>query len=223
MSTWVEPPPPKSGMGCFAKGCLTLVVFVALLVIAGFAGIYWGMHSHSALARGVFWLTKIHAVAEEPAPIPEFKASDTDIEAVQERWKTFEQAARAGQPAEIELTAKDLNSLIATNRDLVGKVFVSIEGNRLDFKVSFPLREFIGRAGHYFNADIVIQTDGVQSLEYPQLNRITVNNQPVPGDLLDWKFRSRRFRDYLSEHAVTYRTASMEIRDGKLILRSRTD
>lgn len=223
MNTWVEPPPPKPGMGCFAKGCLILAIFVALLGIAGVAGIYWGMHSQSALARGIVWLTKIHAVAEEPALIPEFRASDAEIDAVQERWRQFEQAAHAGQPAEIDLTANDINRLIAANRDLDGKAFASIEGNRLNLKVSFPLREFIGRAGHYFNADIVLQTDGAQSLEHPQLSRITVNNERVPDDLLDWKFRSRRFRDYLSEHAAAYSTGSLEVRDGKLILRSRTD
>ena len=181
------------------------------------------MHSQSAVARGIFWLTKIHAVSEAPAPVPEFKTSDAEIEAAEERWQKFEEAARAGQPSEIELTAKDINTLIAANRDLVGKVFVSIEGNRLGLRVSVPLREFTGRAGHYFNADIVMQTDGAQSLEHPQLSRITVNNEPVPGDLLDWKFRSRRFRDYFSEYTTEYRTGSIEMRDGKLILRSRTD
>jgi hypothetical protein len=223
MNTWVEPPPPKTGMGCFAKGCLILAVFVVLLGIAGFAGIYWGTHSQSALARGIVWLTKIHAISETPAPVPEFKASDAEIEAVRERWQKFEETARAGQPAEIELTANDINRLIVENRDLAGKVFVSIEGSRLGLKVSFPLREFIGRAGHYFNADIVMQADGAQSVDHLQLNRITVNNEPVPGDLLDWKLRSRRLRDYLFEHAAAYRTGSFEIQDGKLVLRSRPD
>ena len=223
MNTWVEPPPPKEGMGCFAKGCLILVVFVVLLIIAGFAGIYWGMHSHSAVARGILWLTKIHAVSEAPAPVPEFKTSDAEIEAAEERWQKFEEAARAGQPSEIELTAKDINTLIAANRDLVGKVFVSIEGNRLGLRVSVPLREFTGRAGHFFNADIVMQTDGAQSVSNFRLNRITVNNEPLPNDLLEWKFRSLPLRDYLSQQTGAYRTSSIEIRDGKLILQSRTD
>ena len=35
--TWIEPPPPpkRGGMGCFAKGCLFLVVF-AILIVPGF-------------------------------------------------------------------------------------------------------------------------------------------------------------------------------------------
>jgi hypothetical protein len=222
MDTWVEPP-PKKGMGCFARGCLILAVFVVLLVIAGFAGIYWGMHSQSAVARGLFFLTKIHAVADTPAPVPEFKATDAGIEEVQQRWQKFEETVRERQPAEIELSGTDLNTLIAANRDLAGKAFASIEGNRLHLQVSIPLARFVGPAGHYFNAEVALQTDAAESLEHPQLTRITVNNEPVPEDLLDWKYRSRRFRDYLSEYMDAYRSGSIEVRDGKLILRSHAD
>ena len=34
MSTWIEPPPPQKGMGCFAKGCLTFLAFIILLLLA---------------------------------------------------------------------------------------------------------------------------------------------------------------------------------------------
>jgi hypothetical protein len=222
MNTWVEPPPEK-GMGCFGKGCLILVVFLVLLVIACFAGIYWGMHTQSALARGLFWLTKIHAVADTPGLVPEFKASGAEMGAAKERWQKFEETVRDGQPGEIALTAADLNNLIAANRHLAGTIFASIEGNRVRLQVSAPLAQVTGRAGYYFNADIFMQTDGPESLDHPPLTRITVNNEAVPADLLDWKYRSRRFRDYLSEYTEGYRTGSIEIRDGKLILRSRAN
>ena len=219
MNSWVEPP-PKKGMGCFARGCLILIVFAVLLVIACIAGIYWGMHTQSALARGLLWLTKIHAVSDTPAQVPEFRTSNTEIESTKKRWEEFEQTAGKGQSGEIALTATDLNNLIAANRDLAGKVFASIEANRLRLQVSAPLPQITGRSGYYFNADIFVQTDGAESLEHPPLNRITVNNEPLPADLLDWKYRSTRFRDYLWQYGETYRGGSIEIRDGKLILRT---
>ncbi len=223
MNTWVEPPPPRrQGLGCFARGCLILLVFGTVLAIACFAGIYWGLQQHSAIVHGIYWLAKTHSIAEAPVPVPEFNASENQIQSVQERWQDFEQKTRAGQAAEIELTADDVNSLIAANRDKRWKAFVSMEDNRLRLQTSVPLGEFLSRSG-YFNGDIMIQLNGGQSLENPQLNRIVVNSEPVPRDLLNWKYRSRRLRDYIAEYRNSYDIGTIEIRDGKLILRSRTD
>ena len=223
MNAWVEAPPPKKGMGCFARGCLILVVFAIVLAVACLAGLYWGFQRHSAVVHGVYWLAQKHSIAEAPAPVPEFVASDEQIQAVQERWQDFEQKIHARQPAEIALTADDINSLIATNRDPRWKAFVSIEDNRLRLQASVPLGELFDRSGYYFNGDTTIQLNGAESLEHPQLNQIIVNNKPVPKDLLDWKYHSKRLRDYLAEYRNSSNLGTIEIRDGKLILRSRTD
>jgi hypothetical protein len=222
MNGWVEAPPPRKGLGCFARGCLILVVFGIVLAIACVAGLYWGFQRHSAIVHGIYWLAKTHSIAEAPAPVPEFAASEEQIQREQERWRDFEQKIRAGQQAEIELTADDVNSLIAANRDKRWKAFVSMEDNRLRLQTSVPLGGFLGRSG-YFNGDIMIQLNGAQSLENPQLNRIVVNSEPVPRDLLNWKYRSRQLRDYIAEYRNNYDIGTIEIRDKKLILRSRTD
>ncbi len=210
MNGWVEAPPPRKGLGCFARGCLILVGFGIVLAIACFAGVYWGFQRHSAI---------VHA----PATVPEFTASDQQVQLTQERCQEFEQKARAGQPAQIELTADDINSLIATNQDARGKIFVSIEENRMRLQTSVPLGELIGRSGYYFNGDVTIELKGAESLENPQLNWIVVNGEPVPQDLLNWKYHSRRLRDYLADYRNGYDIGRIEIRDGKLILRSRSE
>ena len=83
-------------------------------------------------------------------PIPEFTASDAQIQSVHERCEDFEQKARAGQPAELELTADDINTLIATNQDVRGKIFVSIDGDRLRCQASVPLGELMRQVGLLF-------------------------------------------------------------------------
>src|SRR6266478_6847374 len=123
MNGWVEAPPPKRRLGCFARGCLILVVFAIVLAIACLAGLYWGFQRHSAIVHSFYWLAKTNSIAETPAPVPEFAASDEQIQAVQERWRDFEQKTRAGQPAEIQLTADDINNLIAVKRDVRWKAF----------------------------------------------------------------------------------------------------
>lgn len=199
---------------------MILGVFVLLLILAGAAGIYWGMHGQSGIARSFFWLTKIKAVSQAPGNVPAFKASDTEIEAVEARWQKFEETSRAGQPSSIELTGRDINTLIATHPDSMGKVFASVEGNRMRLQVSIPLQKVLKRDGYYFNSDIMIESDGPQSFEHLKLNRVEVNQKPLPDDMLEWKFKSRAVREYLSDYTEIYRKGSFEIRDGKLILRS---
>ena len=160
MNTWVEAPPQKKGAGCFARGCLIVLVFAIVLAIACFAGLYWGLHRHSALFYGSYWMAKTRSLAQAPSPVPEFTTSDQQIQNVRERWQDFEQKTRAGQPAEIELSADEINSLIAMNDDARGKIFVSVEGNQLRLQASVPIGGFLGRPGYYFNGDVIIELNG---------------------------------------------------------------
>ena len=101
------------------------------------------------------------------------------------------------------------------------KVFVSVDENRFRVQTSIPLREYVPQYGYYLNADVTVQVDGAQSLDHPQLSAIAVNGKRLPPDLLDWEYKSRRLKEYLSEYNETSETGSFEIRDGKVILRSR--
>src|SRR2546429_2981208 len=152
-------------------------MFAIVLAIACFAGMSWGLHRHSDLFYGSYWLAKTRSIAKAPTPVPEFPLSDQQFQTARERWQDLEQKTRAGQPAEIELSADDINTLIGTNNHARGKVFVSIEGNQLRVQVSAPLGEILGRPGYYFNGDITVELKGAQSLEDPQLNRIVVNGE----------------------------------------------
>ncbi len=223
MNTWVEAPPPRKGFSCFIRGCLIVLIFAIVLAIACFAGMYWGLHRHSVLFYGSYWMAKTRSIAEAPSPVPEYSTSDRQTRTIRERWQDFEQRTRAGQPAEIEMSADDINSLIAMSEDLRGKVFASVENNQLRLQTSLPIGRFLGRQGYYFNGDVLIELNGAQSLDNPQFSRITVNGDTVPTDLLNWKYRSRKLRDYLTDQRNAYEIGTIEIRDGKVTLRSRAD
>jgi hypothetical protein len=184
---------------------------------------YWGLHRHSALFYGSYWLAKTRSIAEAPAPVPEFSGSDQQIQRTRERWQDFEQKTRASQPAEIELSADDINALIATTEDVRGKVFASIDGDQIRLQASVPIGGFLGRPGYYFTGDVIIELNGVQSPDNPRFSRITINGEQVPSDFLNWKYRSRQLREYLAEQRNAYDVGTIEIRDGKVILRSRTN
>lgn len=223
MNTWVEAPPRRKGLGCFGRGCLILLVFVVVLAIAGFVGMYWGLHRHSALFYGSYWMAKTRSLTEAPTPVPEFNPSNQQIQLVQERWQDFEQNTRAGQSAEIELSPDDINALIAASEDVRRKIFVSIDRNQLRLQTSVPMGQFFGRPGYYFNGDVIIELEGAQPLDGPRFRRITINGDQVPTDFLDWKYHSRQLREYLDEQRNAYDIDTIEIRDGKIILRSRTN
>jgi len=223
VNTWVEAPPRRKGLGCVARGCLILLIFAIVLAIACFAGMYWGLHRHSALFYGSYWLAETRSIAEAPTPVPEFNASNQQIERVQERWQDFEQKARAGQAEEIELSADDINAVIAMTEGVHGKVFASIDGDQLRLQASAPIGGFLGRPGYYFNGEVVIELEGAQSPDNPRFNRLTINGEQVPTDFLDWKYRSRHLREYLTEQRNAYDIDTIEIRDNKVILRSRSN
>jgi len=220
MNTWVEAPPQRKGLGCFGRGCLILLVFVIVLAIACFAGIYWGLHRNSALFYGSYWMAKTGSLAKAPTPVPEFNPSDQQIQLVQEHWQDFEQKTRAGQSAEIELSADDINALIATSEGVHGKVFVSIDRDQFRLQLSVPIGEFFGREGYYFNGDVIIELGGTQSLDGPRFRRVMINGQQVPTDFLNWKYRFRQLREYLAEQGNAYEIGTIEIRDSKVVVRS---
>ena len=239
MTGWIEPPPPqRRGTGCVGKGCLILCCLLLFLMVAGAVGIYLGMKKHSAVVHAAVWARKTHLLADEPAPVPQFETTQENIAVTKQKWSNFRNATpndvaaenpatpdvprdtRAGQ---VELTADDLNNLIAANRHIRGKAFVSIEGNRLHVQTSVPVGEYVGGAGYYLNGDIVVESNGARSLDSSPLGGITINGQSVPSDALDWKYGGRSLRDYLSAYTSKNDLGPIEIRDGKVIINRRND
>jgi len=238
MNTWIEGPPAqeKRGLGFVGKACLILACFIVFLMIAGTIDLYFGMHTHSAVVNSVVWAKKSHVLSQEPSPVPQFETTEQNINATRQKWKDFEKNTRnqpadmepsiepgaddltRNQPAFIELTADDLNNLIARIRHLRDKAFVTIEDNRLRIRMSVPVGEYVREGNYYLNADIVITSEGRQSLDNPRVSGIIVNNQSLPSDVLDWKYDGRPLRDYLGQHGAALRDDTIEIRDGKVII-----
>jgi len=228
MNTPLEPP-PKRGMGCFAKGCLTLVVLAILLVVMGVGGTFWRV-------RHVY-------LSDKPAPMPEASppsetgtvtpqemstpAPITRTAEVRERLDTMKKAARAHEQTEIELTAADINALIAANRRSRGTASVGIDGNVLQANFSIPLerldlpfRNAFGLSDRYLNATVTIVAPPGTNASNVGLNEVKINGHSVPANLLDWGLpgTGRSLRTYVARYANRYGVTSGEIRDGKVIL-----
>ena len=228
MNARVEPP-PKRGTGCFGKGCLVFIILAILLAVIGVGGTFWGV-------RHVY-------LSDKPAPMPEASpASETGTVTpqetsapaptersaeVRERLDTMKKAARAHEQTDMELTAAEINALIAANRKSGGTASVGIDGNVLQAQFSIPLRRLdvpfrnaFGLADRYLNATVSIVAPPGTNASNVQLSEVKINGHSVPADVLDWGLPGvgRSLRTYVIKYANQYGVTGGEIRDGKVIL-----
>jgi hypothetical protein len=228
MNTRAEPPPNR-GIGCFGKGCLILIVLAILFIVVGVGGTYWGL-------RHVY-------LSDKPAPIPETTAptetsaatpGETNVAMpseksaeVRERLDTMKKAARAHEQTEVELSAADINALIAANRKSRGTASVGINDTVLQAQFSIPLerldvpfRNAFGLNDRYLNATVTIVAPPGTNVDSVQLSEVTLNGHGIPAGLLDWQLPGvgKSLRTYVIKYANQYGVTDGEIRDGKVIL-----
>jgi hypothetical protein len=208
--TWIEPPPAQKGMGCFAKGCLILVAFFILLGAAFVGGTYLAVR----YLRSAYFPTT-------PVQLPTTATTQEEQGPVRVRWKSFEKAARAHEAARIELTADDLNALIATEPKLRGNAFVSIEDNVCRLQLSLPLEDVRWLRGHYLNAECTVQSAIGGNPADLRITSIVVNGRAVGEAVLDWQYQSWSLRHYLLDWSERNNLKTFEIGDDKVILETK--
>jgi hypothetical protein len=206
-SSWIEPPPQRHGVGCFAKGCLILVVFFILLGLSFVAGTYYAAK---------FLRTEYFSTQHERLPISEATVEEED--AARARWNSFEKAARAHEPARIELTADNLNALIAAEPKLHGDAYITIEDNTAHLQVSIPVGRNWWLRGRYINAQCSVQSAPSGKPEDARITSIIVNGRPVGEEFLSWQYGSWSFRRYAADWTTQTNLKTFEISDGKVIL-----
>ncbi|MGC1321244.1 MAG: hypothetical protein WA849_03605 [Candidatus Udaeobacter sp.] len=228
MNTLAEPP-PKQGMGCFGKGCLILIVLAILLVAVGVGGMYWSLR-HVYLSDRPAPIPEATAPTETSAATPGETSATTPSEKsaeVRERLDTMKKTARAHEQTEVELTAADINALIAANRKSRGTASVGINDTVLQAQFSIPLERLdvpfqsaFGLGGRYLNATVTITAPPGTNASSVQLNEVTLNGHGIPAGLLDWGLPGvgRSLRSYVIKYANRYGVTGGEIRDGKVIL-----
>jgi hypothetical protein len=229
MNTGIERPPPKRGMGGFGKGCLILIVLAILLVVVGIGGSLWTV-------RQVYLSDKPAPSFEATAPTATGAAKPGEISVdtareksaeVRERLDTMKKAARAHERTEVELSAADINSLIAANRKSHGTASVDINDTALQAQFSIPLqrldvpfRNALGLGDRYLNGNVTIVAPPGTNASTVQLSEVTLNGHTIPGGLLDWQVPGvgKSLRSYVIKYADKHGVADGEIRDGKVIL-----
>jgi hypothetical protein len=224
MTSWIEPPPKQKGMGCLGKGFLFIVIFLVLLVIAFVIGGYTGI--------------RYVVTSPKPREIPQVQTSEDEQNAVHARWDEFEAASRnkqetvvpalsptpdgtstpAATPASanrIELTANDINQLIAQSRKARGKAFVSIDNDVARVQVTIPL-EKVGFRGRYLNGEFAVRASPDHDPRNLQITQLSLTG--VPDGVLNTLLGARSVRSYVDEFASEHGIATFTIENNKVIL-----
>ena len=218
MTSWIEPPPKQKGIGCLGKGCLSLFFFLLLLAVAFIIGGYVGV--------------RYVVTSTEPREIPQVQLAETAQTSGAEqqapgsgpaqktaraRWDEFEAAARNQQAARLELSADDLNQLIAGNRKLRGKAFISVENNVARVQVSIPL-EKLGFRGRYLNGDFTVRPPADRDPRNLEVTPNSMGGVDIPERFLKFLLGTRSLRSYVDEYANEYRISTLTIEDNKVIV-----
>ena len=224
MTSWIEPPPKQKKMGCLGKGCLLIALFLILLGAAFVIGFY---------------------VGTKPKEIPQVQTSEDEQNAVRARWQEFEATSRNEQvvtsappqtsptpdvtPAleaaptpsatpsanRIELTANDINQLIAQSRKTRGKAFVSIDNDVAHVQVTIPL-EKVGFRGRFLNGEFAVRASPDRNPRSLQINQMSLTG--VPDGVLNSLLGSHSIHSYVDEFASRHGITSFTIENNKVIL-----
>src|SRR5437764_9214139 len=142
------PPPAPRGMGCFAKGCLTLIIggLVLLVVLVG------GAIFLANRAVQVFTST-------QPVQVRVLPATPAELQVAKAKLDTLRSAAKNHQEATIEFNANEINALIANEpefRGAAGHARVAIANSIASLAVSAPLDSMHLKRlnGRWFNGHI---------------------------------------------------------------------
>jgi hypothetical protein len=210
-----EPTPPKQRRGCFFYGCLSGVVCLVAILVAFLLGLY-------QLKRMLNFYTDTHSVA-----LPSVQMPAAELEQLKQRIENFQDAVRTGRPTEpLRLSADELNAMIESDPNLTrvkGKLYVSIEGDRLKGQISLPMDDLglpIFR-GRYLNGTGIFAVSLHKGELLVTPDSLIVKGKPLPGVYMD-KIRSQNLAASLSSNprasVALNHLQDVRVSEGKLIL-----
>lgn len=172
-------PPPKRRRGCLFYGCLIgtvcmLAVLLALLLVF-------------IKAKGLL----NQYTDTKPVALPTVQMTEPQIAEIQQRYKTFSDAVRAGRPASpLSLTADEINVLIEQTPEfqaLKNKLYVTITNNQLKGEICVPLDQ-LGRPifkGRYLNGSGTFSVSLQSGVLWASPQQLEVKGRPLPARYMD--------------------------------------
>jgi hypothetical protein len=200
------------GKGC-AIGCLTLILLVA-------GGSFLVYHNFAKILNT---LTSEYT-ATAPATLPTVTVSDQEASELVKRFDAFASAVKEGQPGQaLTLTSRDINVLIQKNpkwSDLAGKVYVTLEGDRIHGDASIPLEKMGGPfKGRWLNGSGTFRVETAAGRLLVFMDSLSVRGKPIPDSFMAG-VRGKNLAEDAAKNpettALMQKIDSVSVRDGKL-------
>lgn len=214
----------KSGPGCFFYGCLTSI----LLLIFAAVGLYFGAK---------WWIGKQveRFTDSRPMALPNVEYAPAEAQAVRERVEAFTTAIKAGTSTEpLVLDERELNILIASvpeMKELRDKVYVGIEGDRLQGTISLPLETIPfppplrgAVKGRYLNGSADLRVSLDNGFFLVALQSLEVKGQVVPEEAMKAISEQNLAKDFYKNQEgmkTLQRLQSISVEDGRLMITPR--
>jgi hypothetical protein len=205
--------------GCFFYGCVIASVLAVLLIIALAVLAFVFMRFFSGLVEE--W------TSPAPVELPRVQLSEQERKSVRERVDAFRKGLEDGTATDpLVLTSDDLNALIEENSNLRGRLFARVEGDKLKAQISLPLEMLkIGMLkGRYLNGEAELKASLSEGILVVTLETLEVNGKHPPEQFLA-ELRKQNLAknayDNPKNAEMIRRFESLEIKDGKIILKPR--
>ncbi len=216
MSNEINPPKKR---GCLFYGCLSVAILALLMVALGIAAYFFGMRT----ANG--WIRDYTDTA--PAEIEKVEYTRDQMEALQARLATFQEAMDAGtNVVEFALTADDLNALINGERRWKDKLFVRIDDNKISGEVSMPLQDFgpFKMSGRYINGTASFKVALHNGVLDVRLLDVQAKGQALPSMVLNELKKNNLAQDFQNDPQTAANIArfdTVQITNSTVILRNK--
>jgi hypothetical protein len=222
MSVSTTPPPvqkKKSGLGCLGCGCLVLVLLVVLFVGLVGGGFYLGY-------KKIVGLTST-AVAD----VPTFNGSDDVYNAAKQKVGAFKHDVDNHQAATIQLSADEINTLIARDPYLTAQqahLFVTLTNDQAQVQGSIPT----GMLSYGFVKDRYLNFDTTFGLGFNSdakavdlmLHQLRLGDQTMPQKALPTMqveiatILNAELQQYPETKNTLQQAKSIQIKDGELVI-----
>jgi hypothetical protein len=206
------------GRGCFFYGCLAAVVMVIVGLIGGYLGVR-------------YFVNKLVNTYTDTAPlaIPTVETTQAEADALLERVRVFKNALAGGTAQPLAIGTRELNTLIAFSpdfKDLKGKAYVDIEGDRLRGQISLPLDQlpFLGAKGRYLNGEASLKASLENGILVVTLDSLKVKGKDAPAEVLAALRKENLAKDIYRNPdtaKILGLLETIEIKDDKLTIRPR--
>jgi hypothetical protein len=210
-----EPGAPKQRRGCLFYGCLSGIACLLIILIAFLVGLY-------QLKKMINFYTDASQVT-----LPAVHLSTAEMDDLKQRIENFQDAVRSGRPTPpLTLNADEINAFIQTDTNMVrlkGKLYVTLEGNRLKGQVSVPLDELGLRIfkGRYLNGSGIFAVGLQKGMLVVNADSLSVKGKPLPGVYMD-KIRSQNLADGINNNPKASvglnHLQEVQISDGKMVI-----